>query len=524
MGKRTLICGALIAMAASFSPVAAAAEPDLLYPVLSPFDLFGGPAADGADPMLGIYSFESGFVNVPGRLADHLAELTTPEQLVQAAIDGTTHARPTLLGVNVGSTGNPYFMPDWNNDGTHGNSADYDVDNSSTLATAPFRYPCIAMDGKVTYETTSGDCAATGAFKTGSVQKIEIVDSRGLRLAARLWLPDGAADPDAPPRPAVVFAPGFTSRQADYYAYAMTAARAGYIVLTYDPAGQGDSEGSGFDLAFFTPAVPDCVVPGACRDLWDAVRWLVGDDITPVSGTVPRLVPLAQPDYAPAGDNVPNPVVDKIDATRIGIFGQSMGSLATMGYLQTLVRGGDPEGRDLPPVGAAVAISGFTKLDSIDVPLQLQTADYDIPGYDASNGFNATDGPVGTKDWYDVHRTSGAGDGALSMILIESGQHGDTTNVPHLARAVWTLPLSTAYAVDHFGCHLLADDDACQRATSARPRLSRIAASEYDTDGPAGPDPSRCITIPDKGSLAQAYHPDVMLSSILGNPPYDCTP
>ncbi|MEX0874906.1 MAG: CocE/NonD family hydrolase [Actinomycetota bacterium] len=527
-GARIVACAALVVSVGSLAPAAVGAEPDLLYPVLSPLDNAGGPAADFADAFLNSYSSQAGFANVPGRLIQRLTEPAgSPDLLLQTLIDSTTHARPTLLGVNVSGTGSPYFMPDWNNDGVHGNAADYDIDNSDALAVAPFRYPCIAMDGKVTYETTSATCtpaADTSAdFRFGQARKIEIVDSRGLLLAARIWLPHTAIDAVAPPHPAVVFAPGFMSRQADYYSYAMTAARAGYVVLTYDPAGQGDSEGSGFDLSA-APAVPDCIVPGACRDLWDAVRWLVGDAITPVSGGIPRLVPLRDPAYAPAGDNAPNPVLDRIDPARIGIFGQSMGSLATIGYLQTQVRGSDPEGRSLPPVGAATAISGFTKLDAIDVPLQLQTTDYDLPGYDASNGFDATDGPVGTKAWYDDHRATGMGGGALSMFIMESGNHGDTTNFPYGPRALWVLPLSTAYAIDHFDCHLLGDAAACGRATSPRRRLSRIAASEYDVDGPAGPQPSRCITIPDKGSLAQAYHPDVMLASIFGNPPYDCTP
>ena len=81
------------------------------------------------------------------------------------------------------------------------------------------------------------------------------------------------------------------------------------------------------------------------------------------------------------------------------------------------------------------------------MPLQLQTSDYDIPGYDDRNGaINATDGPMGTKKWYDAHRSTKKGGGAFSMIVIESGNHLDQTDVPYGQRALWSLALSTSLA------------------------------------------------------------------------------
>src|SRR5207237_10461732 len=142
------------------------------------------------------------------------------------------------------------------------------------------------------------------------------------------------------------------------------------------------------------------------------------------------------------------------------------------------------------------------------VPYQLQTADLDIPGRDASNFVGLTDGPVGTKAYYDDLRATGTGNGALALIVIESGSHGDTSNstrfggigTPH---AVWAWALSTSYAADWMACHLLQRADACESVLSPRPHLSRAQASEYDLDGP-GLQPSRCITVPDQMTLEQA--------------------
>ena len=55
-----------------------------------------------------------------------------------------------------------------------------------------------------------------------------------------------------------------------------------------------------------------------------------------------------------------------------------------------------------------------------------------------------------------------------------------------------------------------------------RPRLSRAFASEQDADGPAGPGPSRCITVPDQASLNQ--FPTDFVQAETGHPVYSCTP
>ena len=64
--------------------------------------------------------------------------------------------------------------------------------------------------------------------------------------------------------------------------------------------------------------------------------------------------------------------------------------------------------------------------------------------------------------------------------------------------------------------------DACQRAVSPRPRLSRSFASEQDPDGPAGPSPSRCVTVPDQANINQS--PPDFAQAETGHPVYHCTP
>src|SRR5713226_2886201 len=96
--------------------------------------------------------------------------------------------------------------------------------------------------------------------------------------------------------------------QADYYMYPMMLAESGFIALTYDEAGQGQSEGGAMEL-FSGGPLSDCPgVAGACRDIQDMVRWFVGDPITPVPDDAPRLTPRASP-----ASNAPNPALGLID-------------------------------------------------------------------------------------------------------------------------------------------------------------------------------------------------------------------
>lgn len=49
-------------------------------------------------------------------------------------------------------------------------------------------------------------------------------------------------------------------------------------------------------------------------------------------------------------------------------------------------------------------------------------------------------------------------------------------------------------------------------------------ASEHDPDGPAGPSPSRCTSIPTEGSLGMIIDPLRLIKALLGQPTYTCQP
>ncbi len=420
----------------------------------------------------------------------------------------------------------PSLMPDWNHDGVFGTEADYAIENSSVNATGAFRFPCIAADGTITWELEGGGCGASGAFRLGQARKLRVVDAVGYEIQAAIFLPEEAVSPASGVRfPGAVFSNGAQAPMQVFYMYTMTLASRGIIVMNYDFAGQGQSEGEFSDNFFYDrPTAEACQPTRPCRDVQDVVRWLTGGDIVKATSDKPGS---HDPRYAPAGENPRNPYLDRLDTSRVGLLGESMGSLATSNYLHYLPTGKGIDGRPLPQVKAAVGLSGFGPA-SAAVPFQMQTSDLDIPGYSADNfGLGTTDGPVGTKDYYDELRASKQGSGALELIVIESGSHGDHSNstrwngvgTPH---AVWAWRISTAYAANWLGCYLQDDAAACRNSREPMEHLSRAQASEVDVDGPAGPGSSRCVTIPDKVTLQQLYRPDVFVLGMAGMPVYDC--
>lgn len=480
------------------------------------------------------------------------AQTADPAYPVRQAVDLLSGP---LMNPNPGALrtlafgGNAYFMPDWDGDGAYGDEGDFEIENSPRPGVARFPYPCIALDGKVTYETADGGCAPGDArsaeFRLGEARKLRIVDSVGYELAATLFLPDAALhlparldswrrrharvrragrpahrrwhrrNPKPPAAPGVVFASGADAPMQTFYMYSMTLARQGLAVLNFDFASQGQSEGRGvsyLEHAGAPPADHRCFTPLPCRELQDVVRWFTGDEVVKVA-SIGR--------HDPGGEN---PALDLIDTSRIGIAGQSMGGFTVGNYLAHLPTGRGADGRPLPEIRAAVALSGMIPA-SAAVPYQMQTADIDVPWPAAETaGIPWANGPVGTKAYYDQLRDSGEGSGALQMIVMESGSHGDTSNATITPHAPWSAALTTGYAADWMACHVKPDAGACRRVTTPRPHLSRAVASEYDTDGPAGPEPSRCLTIPDRATLEQVYRPDALIQGLLGHPPYDCEP
>jgi hypothetical protein len=546
--------------------------PPPTYPVDDVLSATGNTQRSLTDSAGGRYTFESGMYGAAKRAVQrypshYLTAGIDVQREAQVLIDSLGHMRPKLPYSHPTDTGNPELYPDWDHDGTFGDSGgldlngtgDFDADTDELEDTAYFLIPCYTPDDEwvVHHLYASGVCdvadAAAEPYRIGVAQELRIIDARGLVLDATLWLPAAAFTGNACPLygtpeyadraewtgcvspanlapsgslPGLVFANGLASRQEHYAWLSMRMVDEGYAVLTYDPAGQGESEGTFGDTLGITDAErADQQFAGAVRDLQDAVRWFVGDTMTAVPDNGPRLVPRANP-----ATNTANPALGAIDLDHVAIAGNSMGAISTLAYLNLL---GDPgglgsDGRSLPHVVAAVSLSGARATHAV-VPIQFQTSDGDgSPVLIVPKLAGATLGEGGSgigyeliKERYDQLRSTHE-PAPLSLVVLEGGAHTDHVNEPFVPRTNWGNALAADYAADWLNCYVRGDAAACARATSPRPHLSRIYASEQDPDGPAGSSPSRCITVPDAWSLNQG--PQDIVAGVSGSPRYDCTP
>ena len=491
-----------------------------------------GPVQDVTDPDVGAFSGGSGLTRVPARAVDALAGTDPSEAgfraLAQDAYDSILHMRPDTPLTHSGDTGHPAFTPDWDGDGVYGEAEDYDHDVDAVPDVARFRYPCTHLDGTVEFERVSGGCGpdrGAGGLRTGLVREARIVDSRGFVLDATIWLPSQAllhpcnegtplTSCVAPAniragQPSVVFHDGLASRQDHYYWYAAALARAGYVVVTYDPAGQGESEGTTFDVF----ASGGGFLSGI--DAQDAVRWWVGQDVHALDvGQSRPFLGFHDPSYGDAGgDQVRNPYRYVIDPALVSISGNSMGAQATVTYLNALTDGHGADGRPVPPIAAAVPLSipGETRITA-PVPTLMVSGDLD--------GIPLVAPAVLGQGWADDHermfttlRHQAAPQRAVGVVIIEGGVHTDSVDQPFIASTRWGLALTQRYALPWLDCHVRGRAAACARLQEPSTHLSHAFATQYDPDG-SGPRPNVCLQAPDQASLGQ--EPDVLVAALTG--------
>lgn len=503
----------------------AAPSPESLQRTLETFtEWTGGPARDLQDFGTGQYQFEGQVVGGARRAIDSASSRYTPEHLadrnglrveLQALYDGVLHDRPNPPDNGLQETPDPDLLPDWNGNGVYGEAGsglddkgDWDLDLDVRRDAGWFRYPTFHDDGQITH----------GGGR-GVAMEVGFVNSRGLFIDATLWLPGdlvSSADPatdvvtitdPASPHPAIVFSDGVSSSQVNYYWFAEAMAARGYVVLTYDPAGQGQSEGTWTDTFQQNTGTGDCYFGGACLDVQDAVRWLVGTSITRRNDLIGYAGWQVRPfvDARDPAEGPANALLELVDSDRIGLAGNSMGALATLNYLTTLASGTSPDGRALPALKAAVAMSGATASAVAPVPLQLQTSDFDGsptllgPGVGGVSlgGMGQGIGYYPIKDMLDRLRgPAPASD--LSLVVFEGGVHTDHVRVPYVPRTLWSTHLASHYAGAWFDCYINGDGGACAETTGGVAHLSQAFGSEAYTSG----DPTGvCIAEPTVMSL-----------------------
>lgn len=233
----------------------------------------------------------------------------------------------------------------------------------------------------------------------GNVRRPVLWTARsGATISGNVWTTAGG-----PARkPGIVITNGSVQAPEQlYWAQAAALARAGYVVLTWDPQTQGQSDTSGAPPTQDENATPQS--PGAFTEgTVDALDFLLSTPSTPFrprnSATMPAINHGAKQDRRiREGRNAAfNPLHERLDASRIGIAGHSLGAFAVSkvasedrrvdavvawDQLSTTERGGDAQetGARLEPRVPALSLSGDYGIGSPGGAVGVNPRPYSAP-------------------------------------------------------------------------------------------------------------------------------------------------
>ncbi len=274
---------------------------------------------------------------------------------------------------------------------------------------------------------------------------IEFVSRTGAKLVGRLWT-------DGKPglHPAIVITPGsIQGTQHMYFWAARSLAAAGYLVMSFDAQGQGESETFGHapgESSKTTAGFPFQQAPNFIDGTVDALRFLYSTSNDPyVPGTWSR-ADAAKARKADGTLSFVNPLTDQLDRTRLGLAGHSAGA----GAVSVVQQCSDAAtlwktlavctGRSFP----IKAIVGWDGVSSTDIVPVVPAMDQRADGYflNPQLTYTAPD-PKGHLESFRAWAAKGIDAYAFS---VRGGTHVEWVDVPYI------LP-STTYGVrlaDHY--------------------------------------------------------------------------
>jgi len=202
----------------------------------------------------------------------------------------------------------------------------------------PFRYPqSPGPNGEVFYDTEA------------EVTPVVFYDEGCARISGRIWTPRG----DAATFPGIVIENGSVQAPEPLYWWAAQAlVRAGYMVMTFDPRGQGRSDqqtpsgelGSNFNQSVFWTGLVNAI------------------DFFRSSSAQPYPHNITCADSYPTVVDAFNPDIARLDADRLGIAGHSLGGIGVSVVQSYGAEGADPWPGLIDadnPVDAVVAWDGI---------------------------------------------------------------------------------------------------------------------------------------------------------------------
>jgi hypothetical protein len=367
------------------------------------------------------------------------------------------------------------------------------------------------------YPEADGPNGAAFYENEGERTSVVYYDEGCARIAAIVWAPRGWTPGDAT-LPAVVIENGSVQAPQPLYWWAAQAlVRAGYVVMTFDPRGQGRSDlqtpdgeqGSNLNSEVFISGMVNAI--DYFRSTPDAPY---PHNVT-CAGTYPTLVS----DY--------NPFHERVDPARLGIVGHSLGASgvsAVQGYPGERFEHPDPGGGN--PVDVVVGWDSLgTNPDGPPrVPAMGHSSEYGL----APVAFANPPDPESDKNAYRAYRDAGI---PVYQLTIQGSTHYEWSLIPSFPTTSWCPDMSSGSCTGGWGrpmaehytlawldrwlklpgesgyddadARLLADDDWCERYSfylrSARAFPDRGGTPQVSEDIRA-----ECLGEPTPGSSATA--------------------
>jgi hypothetical protein len=347
--------------------------------------------------------------------------------------------------------------------------------------------------------------------EVGVRERVAFHDREGARLSAHVWAPADASTSDR--LPGVVITNGSVQApETVYWWFAQTLVRAGYVVLTYDPRGQGRSDTTTPDGEPGTDARPPVFVENQV----DAIDFF---HATPAQSYPHN--PDGVGDAAAPVRNY-NPFHEVLDRSRLGVVGHSLGATGV-----SVVQGLDPWPGALPrnPVGAAVAWD--------DLAAEWQETGYEITPRVPAMGQSADYGLVprpkerppddgGKLDGFEAWRAAGVD---AYEVVVRGGTHYEWSRVPTFPATSWSFGNDLA---DHYSLAWLdrwlkrpdepGYDDAVDRLLADDTYASRLSFYYRSARDFRGREGSRHVSRDVRGD-ADAPDGETLLSAVAGSLP-----
>ena len=261
-------------------------------------------------------------------------------------------------------------------------------------------------------------------YETADVVPVSFLDRGGAQLFGRVWAPRGAAGP----LPGVVITNGSVQAPETLYWWAAQAlVEAGYVVLTFDPRGQGRSDNRTPDGEQGSNANPDVFATGTV----DAIDFFHSTPAAPYEGN------LASDDRTVDAFNPLHAVVDR---ERLGAVGHSLGARGV-----SVVQGVTPwpGTGEANPVDAVVAwdnlalsegggdgdgLAGFPLVPR--VPAMGQSGDYFL----TPTPYTSPPDPDGKRGGFLTWQAAGV---PSYQLVVEGGTHYEWSLLPTFPTTAW---------------------------------------------------------------------------------------